>query len=408
VKELFKRGSTTIVIGPGGVGKTTVAAAIGLASASRGLATGVITVDPARRLREALGMERLNARPIAIDARRLRSARLDPTIRLSAMVLDVPRAWDGLVERFVPSAAARRSILANSFYQGLSRQFAGAEGYAALDRCYELHSGGNFEAVVVDTPPAAHAFELIEAPAHLLRLLDSRAARMLARSRGSARGPLTLAGSAAQFVMAKLEQFAGVRMLSPASEFFAATADAAGALSDRFRAIEALLRSPAVQFVLVTTAEPNRLAEARAVATRMDAEGLRLCAVVMNRLMDQRSFAALSSSSAKSISERLAMTPLRLLLANFTKDPKIKTIAAFLEHHADVIRGNLERAAAFAAKLPASTELIIAPEFEDGLRDLSGLKQIADTIGRGGGRRFLSGAAIAGQAERPRRARKSP
>jgi len=393
VKELIKRGTTLIVLGPGGVGKTTIAAALGVMAASRGLATGVITVDPARRLREALGMERLGAHPTAIDGRRLRAAGLDPSIQLAAMVLDVPRVWDGLVERFVASTAARQRILANSFYRGLSRQFAGAEAYAALDQCYELHSGGQFEAMVVDTPPAAHAFELIEAPAHLLRLLDSRAARWLVKAGGRGRSPLKLAGSAIQFVIGQLEQFAGVKMLSSVGEFLAATADAADALSDRLRAIEALLRSRAVQFVLVTTAEPNRLAEAREVVQRMAAEGLHLRAIVLNRLADQRSFAA-SSAHPRAVSEERSKTDLRGTLNALAADPKLAALASFLEHHADVVRGNLERAAAFAADLPVAIELIAAPEFDGGLRDLGGLRQVAEVIAGGGRRHWLAGPII--------------
>jgi anion-transporting ArsA/GET3 family ATPase len=192
----------------------------------------------------------------------------------------------------VPSAAARQRIFANSFYRGLSGQFAGAEAYAALEQFYELRTGGTFDTIVVDTPPAAHTFEFIEAPANLMRLLDSRAARwLLASKNASQRTPLALAGTAVQFVTTQLERFAGVKMLSAAGEFLAATMEAAETLSRRFRAIAGLLRSRSVEFVLVTTAEPSRLAEAREVIKRMEASGLRLRTIVLNRLLDERSFA---------------------------------------------------------------------------------------------------------------------
>jgi anion-transporting ArsA/GET3 family ATPase len=309
-----------------------------------------------------------------------------------------------LVERFVSSPPARRRILSNSFYRGLSRQFAGAEAYAALDQCFELHTSGQFEAAVVDTPPAAQAFELIEAPAHLLRLLDSRAARLLAQSGDGARSGLKLAGTAVRFVTAQLEQFAGVKMLSSIGDFFATTAEAAGALSDRLRAIDALLKSPAVQFVVVTTAEPNRLAEAYAVVKRMDSEGLRLRAIVLNRLMDQRSFAAFANP-AKAGSERASARQRRSLIIRLAQDPKLAALARFLEQHTDVVRGNLERAVAFAAELPPRIELIVEPEFDGGLRDLGGLRQVADVIALGGGRRLLAAALAAHSAEPRRRAR---
>src|SRR5438445_5535272 len=116
VKELLRKGSMLIMLGTGGVGKTTVAAALGLAAAREGLNTALITVDPARRLREALGLERFSAEPTRIDKRRLRAAGLDSSIRLSAMTLDVKRTWDALVQELVERPEARRRILENPFY----------------------------------------------------------------------------------------------------------------------------------------------------------------------------------------------------------------------------------------------------------------------------------------------------
>jgi len=132
VKELLRKGAIVVMLGTGGVGKTTVAAALGLAAARKGLNTALITVDPARRLREALGLERLSSQPTRLDRHRLRAAGLDSSIRLSAMMLDVKRTWDTLVDEFIKSPEARCRILENQFYRSLTEQFAGAEAYAAL------------------------------------------------------------------------------------------------------------------------------------------------------------------------------------------------------------------------------------------------------------------------------------
>ena len=132
---------------------------------------------------------------------------------------------------------------------------------------------------------------------------------MKSRTIGRAPSPLKLAGTVVQFVIAQLEQFAGGKTLSSVGNSLPPWPKLAGVLSDRFRAIQALLRSPAVQFVLVTTAEANRLAEARAVVKRMDPEGLRLGAIVVNRLVDQRSFGAFSAHPGKT-GERCASVPL--------------------------------------------------------------------------------------------------
>src|SRR5205823_1793333 len=147
--------------------KTTVAAALGVAAATRKLNTALITVDPARRLRDALGVAHLGGKPTRLSGTRLRSAGLAPSLRLSAMVLDVKGAWDALVERFARDAETRRRILENPFYQNLTQQFAGSEAYAALQQLFDVHRSGEFEIEVVDTPPAAHAFEFLQAPARL-------------------------------------------------------------------------------------------------------------------------------------------------------------------------------------------------------------------------------------------------
>jgi anion-transporting ArsA/GET3 family ATPase len=403
VKKSLRKGATVIVMGPGGVGKTTIAAAIGIAAASQGLATGVITVDPARRLRDTLGLAALSAQPSVINPKRLRAAGLDSGLQLSAMVLDVQRTWDGLVERFVPSAATRQRIFANSFYRRLSGQFAGAEAYAALEQFYQLRMGGAFETIVVDTPPAAHTFEFIEAPANLMRLLDSRAARWLLASRnGSKRNPLALAGTTVQFVAAQLERFAGVKMLSAVGEFLAATMDAADTLSHRFRLIAGLLRSRSVEFALVTTAEPSRLAEAHEVIKRAEADGLRFRTIVLNRLLDERSFADLCGRP-EALPMLRASAGLRLAIAaDPVRDPKIEALASFFDQRATTLRTRIEAAAAFAKELPAAIELIVAPEFEAGVGELAGIKRVAEVLARGGGRQILANARKALKAETQR------
>ncbi|MGZ6228971.1 MAG: ArsA-related P-loop ATPase, partial [Candidatus Binataceae bacterium] len=139
MKDLLKPRSVVVVLGSGGVGKTTIAAALGVAAATTRLRTAVITVDPARRLREALGLLRLGGKPTRIDARRLRAAGLDSALKLSAMVLDVKGEWDAMVAEHVADPAVRRRILDNAFYQSLSTRFAGSDAYAALEALHDLH-----------------------------------------------------------------------------------------------------------------------------------------------------------------------------------------------------------------------------------------------------------------------------
>ncbi|MBF6559745.1 MAG: hypothetical protein IVW56_05585 [Candidatus Binataceae bacterium] len=400
MKQLLRKGSILVLLGPGGVGKTTIAAALGLAAARASLETVVITLDPARRLRDALGLERLSARPARLDPRRLRAAGLDPALQLSAMVLDSKRVWDGLVARLVKTPAARQRMLDNSFYQSLTEQFAGAEAYAALEQLYDLHNGNGFAVEIVDTPPAAHAFEFIQAPAHLIRLLDSRAARWLFIPYAAAgKSVLGIANRAARFVVGQLEQFAGIRTLSAISEFFGAAAEAADSISDRFRKVDALLHSPAVTFVLVTTAEEDRLREARALVDQMETEGLRLGAIVLNRLLDEATFDALVAAPGRAPAHLAAISRMRATLAPLRGRDTADTsdaLVSFLEGYGAHQRAAIERATRFARDLPARIELAAAPEIAAGVRDLATLAKVATiVIEAGAGRTFLERAAAA-------------
>lgn len=398
MKQLLKKGSTIVVLGPGGVGKTTMAGALGLAAARLGLDTGVITIDPSRRLRDALGMERLSARPTRLEARRLRAAALDPALQLSAMVLDVKRTWDGLVARFVKAPAARRRILENSFYRSLSEQFAGAEAYAALDQLYDLHDTGRFDLAIVDTPPAAHAFEFLESPAHLVRLLDSRAARWLFLPYASARkNAFGLASRAARFVVTQLDTFAGVGTLTAISEFFGAAAEATGAIIERFRKTEALLRSPDVHFVLVTTSEQDRLREACELVRRMEGQRLTLGAVILNRTLDEWTFEALASGFRRIPAHLDVIDALRSTFARDQQaDYRLEAVVRFLEEYRDGQLAMIGRAARFASAIPSHIRLVLAPEIEIGVRDLRGLAKLASFLtGISDGRKVLTGASAA-------------
>jgi anion-transporting ArsA/GET3 family ATPase len=416
VKELLKQGSTVILLGPGGVGKTTVAAALGIAAAREHLDTGVITVDPARRLRDALGLERLTARPTRIDSHRLGSAGLDPRLKLSAMVLDVKGAWDSLIARFVKTPVARERILHNPFYRNLTEQFAGTEAYAALEQLYQMHCDARFEVEVIDTPPAAHAFEFLQAPAHLIRLLDSRAARWLFIPYATAsRGALGIAGRTARFVIEQLEQFAGLRTLTSISEFFGAAAEAADSIADRFRQVDAMLRSASVRCVLVTTTEEDRLREAHALVHQMEAAGLRLGAIVLNRMLDERTFDALMAAPRQLPCHLAEIPALRGALHRDAVDGigtdgtaasthRLDLIMRHLEDYAANQRSEIERAARFARELPPHVELAIAPEIELGMRDLRALAKVGAILSEAGaGRTFLKDAEVAfGLAPRPR------
>jgi len=388
LKDLLTKGSIAILLGTGGVGKTTIAAALALAGAAANLNTAVITVDPSERLRDALGLARLGGQPTRIGARQLASAGLDSQLQLSAMMLDVSGAWDAIVERFVADPATRQRVFENPFYKSLTAEFAGSEAFAALQRLYDLHQTHAFELEVVDTPPASHSFEFLQTPARMIRLLDSRTARWLfTPSLSAGRIAMKVASEAARFVVREIERFAGSNVLSTITDFFAAMAESMDAIVDRLQKTEALLHSPAIKFVMVTTPEPDRIRQARELLAQMDAEGLKLSGIVINRFLDERTWSAIAGSGGSPLSHLAEISQLRLSLSKDGADANgLGRMVSYFEEYRDRTLDEVERVAAFARELPKGVKLAIAPEIEAGVRDLAALSRVSGYL--------ISGTAI--------------
>ena len=397
MKDLLTKGSIPILLGTGGVGKTTIAAALALAGATANLNTAVITVDPAKRLRDALGLDHLGGEPTRIGARQLAAAGLDGRMRLSAMQLDVTGEWDAIVERFVSDAATRQRVFDNPFYKSLTAEFAGSEAFAALQRLYDLHQTHTFELEVVDTPPASHSFEFLQTPARMIRLLDSRTARWLfTPSLSAGRIAMKVASEAARFVVRELERYAGRNVLSTITDFFAAMADGMDAIIDRLHKTEALLHSPAVKFVMVTTAEPDRIRQARELVEQMDAEGLKLAAIVINRFLNERTWSAVAESTSNPLSHLAAISELRKSIARDGARNGLGRLVHHFEEYRDRTLDEIDRVAAFARELPSGVKLAIAPEIEAGVLDLGALSRVA--------RYVMSGSAVVKPLQKAARA----
>jgi anion-transporting ArsA/GET3 family ATPase len=308
------------------------------------------------------------------------------------MMLDVKHTWDALVYDFVKTPEARRRILQNPFYR-LTQQFAGAEAYAALKQLDELHRAEQFDIQIVDTPPAAHAFEFFEAPHNLVKLLDSSAARWLFTPTGSfGRNALTMANRATRFVIAQLEAFTGTNTLSAIAEFFNLAADAIAELSERFHEVEAMMHSVDVSFVLVTTPNEDRLREALELTMMTQRHGFNLAAVVINRMLDERTFAALEIVHHRSPSHLSEISKLRRLLRE--PEPGLEALIDYLEEYREHQLREVELGLRFADQLPPDVGLFLCPEIEPGVRDLRSLAMLSSILtGPISGREFLRNAA---------------
>ena len=275
-------GRLIICLGPGGVGKTTIAAALALEAALGGRAVDVMTIDPAPRLLDALNLQGRPATPhdVALGTLKPRGAG-----RLRALRLDPKRMFDQLIERHAPSAAARDTILGNRIYRGLSRALAGVADYMAAEQLLDLQREGVSNLIVLDTPPANEAVDFLDAPRRMLELLSSRALTLLGASREMARGPLGIFDIAARAVLAAFDRLAGLHLLDDVQGFARSLEGMYSGFAERAARVQALIREPASTLVLVATAEPQRVEQTRELISSLNRLGLRPGALIINRVM---------------------------------------------------------------------------------------------------------------------------
>jgi anion-transporting ArsA/GET3 family ATPase len=274
-----------VCVGTGGVGKTTLSAALGLEGARRGRRALVLTIDPARRLADALGTGALSEEPRAIPDDALRSAGIEMRGSLEAMTLDPKRTFDRIVERYAPDEETLRRICANPIYQNLTDALAGTREYAAMEQLHEIHASGRYDLIVVDTPPARHALEFLDAPRRLTGFLSTQLLRLMFRpalAMGRTGFRLFRLGSAT--VLRTIERVTGLEFLRTLSEFLLAFEAMLPGFRDRALETERLLRSEACGFLLVAGPDPVQTRLARAFSRRLEREGVRLLGVVANRV----------------------------------------------------------------------------------------------------------------------------
>lgn len=283
---LIEKRRIVICLGPGGVGKTTISAALAIHAAALGRVVDVMTVDPAPRLLDALGLDSNAAEPhtVPLDPIRSHGRRRKPG-HLRALRLDPKRTFDAIVSRYAPSAAARDALLANGIYRNLSSALAGVGDYMAMERLLELTSNPETQTVVLDTPPAAEALDFLDAPRRLLELLNSRAVSLLGGPGGVLRSQLRFVDLAARAVLAAFDRVTGLHLLADVQAFVQGFDGMYAGFAERAARARDLIRAEGTAIVVVTTAEAGRIAQARDFIASLEQAGLSITAVVVNRVM---------------------------------------------------------------------------------------------------------------------------
>jgi anion-transporting ArsA/GET3 family ATPase len=281
VDRLLEGRRIAICAGPGGVGKTTTSAAIAAGMAARGLKVAVVTIDPARRLATALGLERLGNEPRLVDPERFAGHGLEMRGELWALMLDSKRTFDALIERIAPNPRARQEVLDNRIYQELSSAVAGSQEFTAIAKLYELDLEGDFDLLVLDTPPSRNALDFLDAPDRLTGFFQGRAIRMFLRPAGLG-GRVIGAGTGVVFSV--LRRVTGVDLLDDLSVFFRALGGMIDDIAERGRHVKGLLADPATTFLLVSSLERDPVEETIYFHRRLREQELPFGGMVVNRV----------------------------------------------------------------------------------------------------------------------------
>jgi anion-transporting ArsA/GET3 family ATPase len=373
-----------VCVGCGGAGKTTVAAALGLEAARRGRKVLVLTIDPARRLADALGVESLGNRPQAIPRESLDALAVPRPGNLWAVMLDMKRTFDDLVERFAESEEVRDRIFENSIYQHVSNALAGSVEYSAMEKVFEMHESGAFDLIVVDTPPAQHALDFLEAPQRLLEFLDSRLVKMLIHPAFAAgRFGFRLFHRGTHRVLKVLERVTGIGFLEDLSEFLVAFDAMAIGFSDRAHRVESLLLGPASAFVLVSGPGRESSRNTTDFLDHLEDFGVSLAGVLVNRIRLWPSEDAPPGDAARSNANLEALRDaLRASEgADYPAPLAAEAAARAATRYADWVRADARSAQPLRERIEAQGCFWgCIPEFEKDVHDLSGLGRVADRI----------------------------
>jgi anion-transporting ArsA/GET3 family ATPase len=372
VRDSIAARRVVVCVGSGGVGKTTVAAAIALERALAGARTLVCTIDPARRLANALGLTSLGNVETPVPEHKFVEAGLAPRGQLFAMMLDVKRTWDDLVTRHAPDPARRERILRNRLYQQMSSALAGSQEYMAMEKLYELATDRDYDLIVLDTPPTAHALDFLDAPDRILDFLGNETARaLLAPALGAGRLGLRLAQLGGGYIAKTLARFTGQAALADLGDFLQGFQGMYEGFKQRAAAVRTLLARREVGFVLVTSPSPASIDEALAFHERLHAESMPVAGLVVNRVTPDLWASDGPLPTAEELDARLgeAGVPDALLA---------RRLALTLAEHQALARA--ERQALERLLTRVAVPRAVVPRLETDIHDLAGLASLAERL----------------------------
>jgi anion-transporting ArsA/GET3 family ATPase len=377
LEQLLAAKEIVVSCGAGGVGKTTTAASLGTMAATHlGGKVLVVTVDPARRLATAMGMESFGNVETRVPAEAFEEAGLEPRGELWAAMLDTKQSWDDLVRTHAPDARTRDAILANPLYQNVTGKFVQSHDYIAMERLYELHASGRWDLIVVDTPPTRNALDFLEAPERMADFFSSRFLRLLIapyRSR--------FVNMASKPFYNVADRILGSAFLEDIAEFFILFQSMYDGFVERARAVERVLADRRTTFVVVSTLEAAPVREAEFFVEALTAKRLHLGAVVLNKVLP----GYLLDEGATAAATAMRHDPARVAAAlpglgdGAALERVIGEVAESFLNFQVVAKREAEQRSDLAARADV---LASVPYFDDDIVDLRGLARLGAALWR--------------------------
>jgi len=369
--KLLEQKRVILCVGSGGVGKTTTSAALALAAARRGKRVICLTIDPAKRLANSLGLESMTQEETTVSEAIFKEAGVEVTGSLTVMMLDTKRTFDDIVRKHASSPRARDAILENKIYQYVSTSLAGTQEYMAMEKLQSLRDAALYDLIVLDTPPTANALDFLDAPERMIEAIDSPAMRWFVQAftgKGS-KGKVAfgLLGKGSQLVLKGMSKITGGEFLDQLAGFIAAINDLFGGFTERAKRVSEALRGRDVAFVLVSSPEPMAIDEINFFADRLRQFAMPRDAFVINRVHLP------PPAEATSIPEALALDEL----------PQEIAAAAERAHEEATVLANRDTRHIERLRIdegPDKAVVVRVPAFEKDVHDVSSLARVGEAL----------------------------
>ncbi len=379
-RSVLERRKVIVCAGPGGVGKTTTAAALAVLGARRGLRVAALTVDPARRLADSLGIGDPGAEPREVDPAAFRGQEPERGGRLTVMMMDTKRTFDELVERHASSPAARDRILGNELYQHVSSHLAGVHEYMAMEKLLNIKNGGQYDLIILDTPPTRDALDFLSAPERMVGALDSSLISWFGQALHPTRGfGLGLVARGVSRVLSTMGRITGHALLERLAVFIVDLNDLFGGFRERATAVSKAFRGPEFGFMIVSSAREAALRESLELGTRLAEDRMALDGFILNRWQEPSPLA-----SPEAIERALGQALPGWDRANWPGlSEKVAAVASTQNRAAEADAERFGKLSARLLALSPALPLVRVPELPADVQGLGALGAIADALAKG-------------------------